>query len=87
MNRPLWPTFSERLTRLETQMEHLIKLSEQNHEDLHEHLKLMRAWREEMHERTATTERALDTLATHMAWMKGIWAAMQASVLAWLGLK
>ena len=87
MSRSIWPTFSERLTRLETQMEHLIKLSEQNHEDLHEHLKLMRTWREEMQSRAANSDRALESLSTHLTWLKGIWAAVQASVVAWLGLK
>ena len=87
MPRLPWPTHSERLTRLETQIDHLIKLAERNHEDLHEHLNLMRTWREETQARLAHSERTVGTLATHMTWMKGIWAAVQASVVAWLGFK
>ena len=77
----------ERLARLETRLDQLVLMSARGQADLHEHLEWERRLHEQHAARLGRLEREGVRVRAHLAWMKAIWAAVQASVIGWLGLK
>jgi len=80
-------THAERLARLEARLDQLVLLGAQTQADLREHL----AWQRRQHEQHAARcgklEQETASIRTSLAWMKGLWAALQAAVFGWLGMK
>ncbi|MBE7463859.1 MAG: hypothetical protein HS116_10170 [Planctomycetes bacterium] len=78
---------AERLVRIEAQLDALVLLTSRLHGDMKEQLDLERRRFEALEARAGALEREAERTRTHLAWMKGVWAAVQAPILAWLGMK
>jgi hypothetical protein len=79
------PSEAERLATLEERVANIgltAARTEANTKDL---LELARKSEKASDERFDAVERKVEKVETHMNWMKGIFAAGQAAVLAWLG--
>ncbi|MCZ7646914.1 MAG: hypothetical protein M5U26_16770 [Planctomycetota bacterium] len=76
----------QRLARVEVQLDQLVLATSRLHADLKEHLDWERSGREQLLARLVALERDAERTRAHLAWMKGIWLAVQAALAAWLGM-
>ena len=77
----------ERLARVEANLEQLVFETRQLHGDLRASV-VTHAKTVELQElRVRVLEQSAEQTRTHLRWMKAAWAAAQATVFAWIGLK
>lgn len=74
----------ERLARVEAQLEQILLTSARTHADLKEYVVQQRELLGVQEQKLAALEQGQAETRTHLRWMKGIWAAGQAAVLAWV---
>jgi hypothetical protein len=77
----------ERLSRVEANMEQLIFETRQLHGDLRASIETHCRSMEQHETRVRALEQNAEQTKTHLRWMKAAWAAAQAAILAWVGLK
>jgi len=80
-------TTKERLARVEANLEQLVFETRQLHNELRSALESHAKSVEGQEVRIRALERSAEQTRTHLLWMKAMWAAGQAALFAWLGLK
>lgn len=78
---------NERLAILETQVSHGLAKLEEIHQDLKKHMSDEEKYHKAHDELLTKHEKDITTIQTHFAWCKGIWVAVQGSVIGWIGFK
>lgn len=77
----------ERLAAAEVQLGEIAENGAEMKSELRAHFEWQRAVTADQEKRLNELESGQRETRTHLAWMKGIWAAVQGAVLGWVGLR
>ena len=77
----------ERLARLEAQIDQLLLTAARAHADLRECVEWQRRTYELQDARVNALEKSHEETRTHLKWIKGVWLAVQSTVVGWITLK
>lgn len=69
------------------EIRHVSKQVAQLHTELRMHMEDEDRKHEQQQDRIVIVEKQVGAIDSHLMWLKGIWAVVQASVVGWLGFK